>query len=140
MNQGPAALQYVWVRLVQNGTLSASTMLVFKPEFGIWNNDALKEAAKLKFPARLQGLDADLLEVRATIDGPVLRPSQAPPDSAQQDDTPLFIFDPRPVTTSGSTGELFTIWSFSLPPLRFLFAAMRVVACALVMFPTVRRS
>jgi hypothetical protein len=104
-----AAVPNVWVRLVQNGTPSELTKLKFNS--GDFDVDDVKEAAKLKFAAKLQGLDANDLEVRATNDGPALRPSQAPTDAAQQDDNPLFIVDPRPVTTSGSTSELFTVWS-----------------------------
>ena len=103
-----AALQYVWVVLVQSGyPPSAQTMLVAKPELGPWVIDAVKTAATLKFAAELQGLSAHRLEVRETIDGPALEPSGA----AQQMASPLFIVDPRPVTTSGSTCELFTVWS-----------------------------
>ena len=102
-----AAVPYVWVRLVQNGPPSVATKLKFNTEHV--DIDDVKEAAKLEL--ELHG-PARILEVRATENGPDLQANLAPPDSAQQWETPLFIVDPRPVTTSGSTGELFTVWSF----------------------------
>jgi hypothetical protein len=91
---------FVWVVLEQNGTPSRPVMLVSKPEFGPWNIDAVTKEAKLQFAARLQGLDADLLEVRETENGTALRADQPPPDTAQQFVSPLYMVDPR-------SGELF---------------------------------
>ena len=102
------ALQFVWVRLVQNGITFEPTRLMFKTEYLFWDIDSIKKAAKLQFAAKLQGLDADDLEVRATNDGSALRPSEAPPGGAQQVDSPLFIVYPR-----RSTGELFNLLCLS---------------------------
>jgi len=89
----------VWAVLVQNGIPSVPTMLMFKPEY-LWIIDEIKTAAKLQFAVELKGLDAPFLEVRAKFDGRTLQPNEAPPGTAQQVATPLFIVDPRPVTTS----------------------------------------
>ena len=101
------ALQFVWVRLVQNGITFEPTRLMFKTEYLFWDIDAVKKAAKQEFAAKLQGLDADDLAVRATIDGSALRTDQAPPVSAQEWDSPLIIYV-RPVT-----GELLNLLCLS---------------------------
>ena len=94
------AVHSVWAVLVQYGIPSVPIRLMFKPEFVLWNIDAIKKAAKLQFAVELRGLSAWRLEVRAKNDGHALIEDEAPPSAAQQVATPLFIVDPRPVTTS----------------------------------------
>jgi len=90
-----------WVRLVAaDGTRSSATMLLCPSGYPAWTIDAVKEAAKVKFAAKLGGIDSADLDVTVGDGGNVLEEdllvSGLPNGKTKAD--PLLIHAPKPVT------------------------------------------
>jgi len=90
-----------WARLVAaDGTRSSATRLMYPPGCPDFDIDAVKDAAKVKFAAKLGGVDAADLQVTVAEGGTPLRAGKAVAELevGKDEGNPLLIHAPKPVT------------------------------------------